>query len=155
MTRAYLFYFLMAAFLVSGLWLIVTFGNTLAAPDDLSGDWLVQWDDPWSGILQSRRLRIDQSGRFFTLNFENGPKMSLKLQSDWTGARRGQRLYMRLSGNPWTVVCTGTFPLKGPQVPNELTIELKNARGSTLGTATRASATLSATSPPSGIAHAL
>ena len=140
MTRAYLFYFLMTACLASGLWLILTFGNTLAAPDDLSGEWLVRWDEPRPGFAPSGKLRIDQSGRFFTLHFENGPTMSLKLQSDWTGARRGRRLFMRLAGSPWGITFTGAFPLKGPQIPDELNLELNSPRGSTTCTVTRAHA---------------
>src|SRR5437667_9320196 len=138
MSRAYVFYFLMAAILASGLWLILTFGNTLAEPEDLSGDWFVQWDEPRPGFVPSGKLRIDQSGRFFTLHFENGPKMSLKLQDGWTGAKRGRWLYMQLAGNPWTLTCTGTYPLKGAPIPQELNLQLSRPHGTTTGTANRA-----------------
>jgi hypothetical protein len=157
MSRAYLFYFLMAAILASGLWLILTYGNTLAAPQDLSGDWFVQWDEPRPGFTPSGNLHIDQSGRFFTLRFENGPKMSLKLQNGWTGVRRGRWLNMQLAESPWTLTCTGTFPLKGAQVPQELKLQLSSPHGTTTGTANRAGITVTATptSRPTGTAHAL
>jgi hypothetical protein len=45
MRRAYIVYVLMFAALIGGMTLIWTRGDNVRAPDDLSGDWLIEWDN--------------------------------------------------------------------------------------------------------------
>ena len=110
MSRAYLVYFVMAAMLAGGLWLVLTLGESLRAPDDLSGNWTVHWDQPPHSVPQDSVMHIDQSGRYLTVRFENGPMWRFKLQENWRGARDGQHLAMNFDGDVYHMSCTGTIP---------------------------------------------
>src|SRR5438309_9251069 len=92
MRRAYLVYLLMFAMLGGGMWVILTLGSAMKAPDDLSGEWTVRWDGA------TEPMRIDQSGRFFVVRFGKQPPIGMTLQPGWKGARDGRKLEMMLVG---------------------------------------------------------
>jgi hypothetical protein len=97
MSRAYVVYFVMFAALVGGMLLIVTMGDAVRAPDDLSGDWVVEWDNAPPPESGEPKMRIAQSGRFFVVRFGQAPPLSMTLQDGWTGRADGRKLDMRLA----------------------------------------------------------
>jgi len=136
MSRAYVVYLLMALLLVGGLSLIMTLGEARRAPDDLSGEWYVRWDKAPPNYKPIGKLRIDQSGRFFTLRFEGGPAIMMKLDSNWRGSREGRYLWMSFIGDSSTLVCTGSIPPADPRRPEDLMLELHSS-GTFTGYASR------------------
>ena len=124
MSRAYAIYILMFALLGGGLWFIFTLGGAVRAPDDLSGDWVVTWQNAPPPETGEPIMRVSQSGRFFVVRFGQRPPMSLTLADDWKGARDGRQLQMRLAGGPWTLKLAGNIQLTSTwQVP-EVDLEL-------------------------------
>jgi hypothetical protein len=88
MFRAYAIYAIVFIMLIGGLWLILLYGAALTAPQDLSGAWDVEWRDDPPGprenigpeaVESPDRMLIEQSGRFCTISFEPGPRLSMKL----------------------------------------------------------------------------
>src|SRR5688500_4393848 len=88
MFRAYAIYAIVFVLLIGGLWLILLYGSALSAPQDVSGAWDVQWRDAPPGPradvgpeapVEPDRMLIEQSGRFFTITFQPGPKLSMKM----------------------------------------------------------------------------
>jgi hypothetical protein len=110
MSRAYLVYLVMFAALIGGMVLIMTAGESVRAPDDLSGNWVVEWDNAPPPESGEPKLRIEQSGRFFVVRFGQHPPMNMKLQDGWTGKTKGRRLHMRLAGPPWELRLNGDVP---------------------------------------------
>ena len=80
MLRGYVVYILMFAALGFGLWFVLRRGATLQAPAEIAGEWRVQWETTsptnmgYHGVM-----RIDQSGRFCTFEFDEKRTMSLKM----------------------------------------------------------------------------
>ena len=150
MTRAYAIYFLMAATLAAGLWLILTLGDSLRAPDDLAGAWTVHWDHtPPTEVPDKTVMHIDQSGRFFTIRFHDGPTWRMKLNEKWRGAREGRQLSMILTGDTWTMRCTGSIRQSEPRRVDDMRIEVEGGKVSYTGYAARRNAQLTASEPPS------
>jgi hypothetical protein len=151
MSRAYLIYILMFAMLAAGLALIIDLGRAARAPDDLSGDWTVAWENSPPPGSDEPTMRIDQSGRFFTVRFGKRPPISATLRPGWKGARDGPALHMSLSDELWSVNLRGTYPAyeswRIPQVQVELVGPTRH-----FGVARRVGAT--AATRPSGVAHA-
>lgn len=89
MFRAYAIYAIVFILLIGGLWLILLYGSALSAPQDVSGAWNVEWrnggppgaraDVGPEAPVTSDRMLIEQSGRFCTITFEPGPKLSMKM----------------------------------------------------------------------------
>jgi len=88
MFRAYAIYVIVFTLLIGGLWLILLYGSALSAPQDVSGAWDVQWRTGPPGKRHDvgpeapatpDRMRIEQSGRFCTISFEPGPRLSMKM----------------------------------------------------------------------------
>lgn len=117
MSRAYLVYILMFLLAGGGLWVIFTLGTAVRAPDDLSGDWTVQWDQSPTNAPSSV-MRIQQSGRFFRVQIGQDEPLSLTLDRAWRGRREGRLLQMRLHGAVWTMDVSGDIPMSNPmQIP--------------------------------------
>jgi hypothetical protein len=124
MSRAYVVYVVMFAALIAGMVLIMTMGESVRAPDDLSGEWVIEWDNAPPPESGEPVMRIAQSGRFFVVTFGQRPPMSMKLQDGWTGKTKGRVLNMRLARPPWELRLNGDIPPKQRwQVP-EMNLEL-------------------------------
>lgn len=80
MLRGYIVYILVFAVLGVGLWFVLRVGQTLEAPAEIAGEWRVQWetasptDMGFHGVM-----RVDQSGRYCTFEFDQTRTMSLKI----------------------------------------------------------------------------
>ena len=124
MSRAYVVYVVTFAALVGGMLLILTMGDAAVAPDDLSGEWIVEWDNAPPPESGEPILRIAQSGRFFVVTFGQRPPMSMTLQDGWTGKEQGRKLSMTLARPLWKLHLNGPIPARQQwQVP-ELKLEL-------------------------------
>jgi hypothetical protein len=142
MRRAYIVYILMVAVLAGGLAVVLTLGDSLRAPDDLSGRWTVNWEKAPPGFSEKGEMRIDQSGQFFTVNFDKGPTLKLKLQDKWRGARDGRALWMSLDGEDWTLTCSGPIPATEPRRVDGLEIQLRGSDSSFSANAARKTETI-------------
>src|SRR4051794_35059423 len=117
MSRAWLAYILIFAIAAAGLWVIFTVGSAVRAPDDLSGDWVVAWDQSPTKV-PTKTMRIQQSGRFFTVQLGETKPISMALERDWRGRSEGRTLQMRLRGDVWMMDVSGDIPLNNPtQIP--------------------------------------
>ena len=124
MSKAYLVYFVMFAGAIAGLWVILTLGAAVKAPDDLSGEWTVAWEGAPPADVKDSSMRIAQSGRFFTVSFGKREPIGFTLKAPWKGAGDGRSLEMELEGDPWKMNLIGDIPLGEslhvPQVRIEL-----------------------------------
>jgi hypothetical protein len=150
MSKAYLFYFLMFALAIAGLWVILTVGAAVPAPDDLSGDWNVRWQQPPPGV-RGDTMRVSQSGRYFMVQFGAQPAMSMTLGRTWKGADAGRMLNMKLQGEVWTLDVNGAIPLGASLRVGEVTMRLSGP-SEHAGVARRVG--YEATTRPAGVAHA-
>jgi len=107
MSRAYLTYFCVFAAMVGGLWVILTFGKSLEAPPDLSGEWRVKWDAPPKNALEQGWMKVQQSGRFLTVSFENSMSLSMKLSDVDQAARELRNPVLRMTDGTWTMTLNG------------------------------------------------
>jgi hypothetical protein len=124
MNRAYTVYLLMFGALIGGMALIWARGDNVRAPDDLSGDWIIEWDNAPPPESGEPKMHIAQSGRYFVVTFGQRPAMSMKLQDGWTGKGKGRTLDMRLASGPWELRLDGDIPPRQRwQVP-EMNLEL-------------------------------
>jgi hypothetical protein len=66
-----------------GLWAVLSFGNDLIPPEDLAGRWTLVPSTPAGPFVRVASygpgMTIDQSGRFFQIAFENGPRLDFHL----------------------------------------------------------------------------
>lgn len=123
-SRAYIVYVLTFAALIGGMVLIMTLGESVGAPDDLSGAWIIEWDNAPPPESGEPVMRIAQSGRFFVVTFGERPPMSMSLQDGWTGKSEGRQLKMTLARPLWKLHLAGEIPPDQQwQVP-ELKLEL-------------------------------
>ena|SRR5687767_8387649 len=105
MLRGYVVYILMFAVLGIGLWAVLRIGAKLQAPAEIAGEYRVQWetgsptDMGYHGVM-----RIDQSGRFCTVHFDEKRTMGLKI-IDGTALGEGdpKRPLARMSGDGYVV----------------------------------------------------
>jgi hypothetical protein len=154
MNRGWLVYILMFVLAVGGLSIILTLGHAAEAPDDLSGEWLVRWDSqppPAPPMSRGNSMRIDQSGRFFTIRFPDTKPMSFTLQPGWKGSRDGRRLDMSLRGEVWTIRLSAEFRKLDPPIIDEIRM---NLAGPSNHAAIARRPDAPATRPAAGIAHA-
>src|SRR5687768_14683048 len=79
--RAYSFYLAMFLILVGGLWTILNLGSALRAPQDISGEWNVDWTTPPPHVTDadSSTMRIEQSGQFCRVRIDDRLHLSLKI----------------------------------------------------------------------------
>jgi hypothetical protein len=124
MSRAYVVYFVMFGALIGGLLLILTMGDSVRAPDDLSGDWVVEWDNAPPPESAEPRMHVDQSGRFFVVTFGRRPPMSMTLKRGWVGAASGRKIDMTLARPLWELHVSGAVPMKEHALVPELKLEL-------------------------------
>ena len=124
MSRAYVIYIVMFAALAGGLLMILALGDSVRAPDDLSGDWKVVWDNALPPDAGQPTMHVDQSGRYFVVRFGGRPPMSMTLHEDWLGAPHGRRLDMKLSRPRWTLRLSGDIPLRQNSRIQEVRVEL-------------------------------
>jgi hypothetical protein len=85
--RAAVVYLVMVLVLVGGLWAVLAIGAGLEPPQDLAGKWQLSAGTPPNGLPNSLsawgpEMQIEQSGRFFQIFTEHGPKLDLKLTED-------------------------------------------------------------------------
>ena len=124
MSRAYLVYFVMFAALIGGMLLIWTMGDSVRAPDDLSGEWVVEWDNAPPPESGEAKMRIAQSGRYFVVTFGRRPPMSMTLQDGWIGRSNGRQIDMRLARPQWELRLNGQIPAKEQWRVPEVKLEL-------------------------------
>ena len=124
MSRAYIVYVLMFGALIGGMALIWAMGDSVRAPDDLSGEWIVEWDNAPPPESGEPKMRIAQSGRFFVVTFGQRPPMSMTLKDGWTGKSNGRTLHMQLARPQWELKLNGAVPAKDPWRVPELKLEL-------------------------------
>jgi hypothetical protein len=156
MSRAYVVYFLMFAAFIGGMWFIITLGGAMKAPDDLSGDWKIAWYTAPPPELNAGSMRIEQSGRFFTVRFGDGKPIGMTLASGWRGAKDGRKLRMHLDGAAWKMDIAADIPLRETWHVPEASIALSgpytaSATATRIGAQTARSAS---SSPPAGVANA-
>jgi len=149
MRRAYIVYILMVLALAGGLAVVLTLGDSLRAPDDLSGKWTVNWEKPPPGFAEKGEMRIDQSGQFFTVHFEKGPTLRLKLEDKWRGASDGRYLWMSLDGDPWTLTCSGPISPSEPRRVDGLDLHLRGSNANYSANAARKTETIAKGTDPS------
>ena len=99
MSRATAVYVITFVSLVVGMWVVLGFGAALQPQPDLSGTWELENDVSVGGWPPfGRVLRVEQSGLFVRLHFDQGPALDLKIAERHTeqrGDRRVQVLVMR------------------------------------------------------------
>src|SRR5688572_27482517 len=110
MLRGYLVYILMFAVLGIGLWFVLRVGATLQTPAEIAGEWRVRWETASpTGMGYHGVMRIDQSGRYCTLAFDNQRTMSLKMVGGTAlGQGDPQQPVARLSGDGYQVTLRAT-----------------------------------------------
>jgi hypothetical protein len=83
MHRATIVYIVMIAACTAGLWVCLSVGNDLVAPEDLAGKWTLASGSAAGPAIPMAPygpgMTIDQSGRFFQVAFDNGPRLNLQL----------------------------------------------------------------------------
>ena len=126
MSRAYVVYILMFAALAGGMLMIWTLGDNVRAPDDLAGDWIVEWDNAPPPESGEPKMRVQQSGRFFVVKFGQRPPLSLTLNDGWVGKADGRTLVMTLSRAQWELRLHGPIAASGGEHArvSELHLEL-------------------------------
>jgi hypothetical protein len=97
MNKATVIYIAMIAALSAGLWLIITFGGALTAPEDLSGVW-----ETISADGEAKSVRIEQSGIFFEISID-GTTTAMKM----TRRTQGRDRQVVLSGDEMTLTILG------------------------------------------------
>lgn len=106
MLRGYIVYIFTFAALIFGLWFLLRTGQTLQAPAEIAGEWRVQWetasptDMGFHGVM-----RVSQSGRYCTFEFDGTRTMSLKIvDGSVLGEDNPQLPIARLSGAGYHMV---------------------------------------------------
>src|SRR4051794_30121735 len=79
MSRAYVIYISVAVFCIAGMWVILSFGRSIEAPPDISGEWRVKWERPPAFSAAEDVMKIDQSGKFIRVTFGSSKSISMKL----------------------------------------------------------------------------
>jgi hypothetical protein len=124
MSRAWIVYIVFFAILIGGLWVILTFGTSLRAPDEMAGDWTVYWERAPGKMADTTPMRIAQSGRFFTIRFGDGPMYRYTLDRNWLGSRDGRNLWMPLTGTQNRLTLSGAIGLGESPRMDELRVEM-------------------------------
>ena len=137
MSRGYIVYILMFLCAACGLWVILTLGAAVRAPDDMSGKWTLEWQ---GAALQqdATTMTVAQSGRFWTVQFGQQKPISMVLREDWKGAHDGRTLKMHLDGAVWKLDLAGDIPLKQSMRIPVVKVELAGPSSRYVATARRA-----------------
>src|SRR5580765_2033400 len=104
MSRTTKVYIGMTLALGLGLWGIFVVGGFLNAPRDLSGTWELESGQERFG----KSMRIDQSGRFYHMEFEKGPKLDLRRKSEGSVAANSDAIAIELQGGAWAATLAFT-----------------------------------------------
>jgi hypothetical protein len=134
MLRGYVVYILMFVALGVGLWAVLRFGATLQAPAEIAGQWDVRWETASpTGLGYHGTMRIDQSGRYCTLEFDDARTIAMKMVEGTALGRGDAKLPLaRLSGGGYHVTLSPTA------VREQLLVEIAG-RGNHRGLAERVS----------------
>ncbi len=110
MLRGYLVYIITFAALVVGLWYVLRLGATLEAPAEIAGEWKVRWETASpTGMGYHGVMRIDQSGLYCTLAFDDARTMSLKMIDGTALGKDDPAMPLaRLSGDGYQVTLHAT-----------------------------------------------
>ena len=125
--RAGIVYGIMILLSASGVWAVLSIGQRLIAPDDLAGKWTLET------LLISTRpdvqeMTVEQSGKFFQISFENGPKLNLVLdEQSFSSSSAQQSVRLALTDGPWHL----TF--QGPPDGDEMQVALTGPKMSESG----------------------
>lgn len=96
MSRANGVYLAFFVALVAGLWAIIAVGSRLQPPQDLAGKWKIVAGPGGSlPVPDADGMNIEQSGRFFEITFDRGPKLDLSLDSQDQPAPGQVRLQLK------------------------------------------------------------
>ena len=83
MNRATIVYVVVVAACAAGLWGVIAAGGNLTAPEDFAGKWTLSSTTPAGpGIPMAPYgpcMNVDQSGKFFQIVFDNGPRLNLTM----------------------------------------------------------------------------
>jgi Kef-type K+ transport system membrane component KefB len=80
MRRATIFYIAMILALIGGLWVMVRIGSQMQPPRDVSGAWKIETSDDQAAA--GSILRIQQSGKYFHLTFDDGSHLDLMVRAE-------------------------------------------------------------------------
>jgi hypothetical protein len=105
MLRGYVVYILMFAALGFGLWFVLRVGAKLQAPAEIAGEWRVQWETSSpTGMGYHGQMRVEQSGRYCTLHFDERRTLSLKIvEGTALGQQDATSPIAQLSGDGYQV----------------------------------------------------
>jgi hypothetical protein len=83
MNRATIVYIVMIGACAAGLWVVLAAGSNLVAPEDFAGKWTLASTTPAGPAIPMAPygpgMTVDQSGRFFQIAFDNGPRLNLTM----------------------------------------------------------------------------
>src|SRR5438132_703359 len=92
-------YILWLVILAAGLWIIIGFGSVLHAQEDLAGEWELTTEQPSAGP-ESRRMKIEQSGKYFNITLASHPSLRMKIaEQAITDQRFGEHKRIVLTGD--------------------------------------------------------
>src|SRR4051812_4723870 len=74
-------YILWIVILIAGLWLIIGFGATLHAREDLAGEWELTPERP-TAVSEPQHMRVEQSGRYFSIILADRAPMRMKMTEE-------------------------------------------------------------------------
>ena len=137
MSKAYVIYLSVAAFCIAGLWVILSFGRSIEAPPDISGEWRVKWEQPPIFSAAEDVMKIDQSGKFIRVTFGKSQPISMKLDDPDQTRQELRTPVLKMHSDIWKLQLSGNLR-------KEARIDLRGASNHT-GTAIRATAANSVT----------
>jgi hypothetical protein len=108
--RASIVYGIMILASIAGVWAVLAVGKGLMPPEDLAGKWSLESRlGPNRPEIQEAALgpgmTVDQSGKFFQVSFENGPKLNLELSNQ--SNPNASETQVALVGEPWRLTFQG------------------------------------------------
>ena len=87
------------------LWVILAIGRHLTPPENIGGTWL-----PDAGTVGPGPMRVEQSGHFFQIGFEDGHRADVKLTQL---NRMGNDVTMKMEGGTWHFDVSGKLSTNG------------------------------------------
>jgi hypothetical protein len=127
LNRASIVYGLMILLSASGVWAVLSLGQNLTAPEDLAGKWTLE-----SRLVSTRpgggEMTVEQSGKFFQISFDKGPKLNLILEEQSaSSSATGPTERVALSNGPWHL------SFQGPRGGDEMQVSLTGPQLSQCG----------------------
>ena len=109
MNRATIIYICVLTACAAGLWIVISLGDTLVPCQDLAGRWKLENKFPAVTFLPyGPNVSVEQSGSFFQMSFEHGPKLNLKLiDQKFNPLPGGQIVVVSMQNGPWTIIMQG------------------------------------------------